>query len=193
MAEEYGEDCIFLIGGSLLGFSHDLRGSTEFFMDKISEHFPERLTTPEKAPLSSCEYLEGEELSQIMRHLVFNEDYSWQGRSPAAYKASTELPFSDVSRFELIGKSGERSSFDLRYFQIEPGGYTSLEKHLHTHTVICVRGQGLLRLGDGDILLRPYDIAYVPPLDVHQLRNESSEPFGIFCIVDRERDRPMKP
>ncbi len=193
MAEEYGGDSIFLIGGSLLGFSDDLRSSTEFFMDKIREHFPERLTPPEKIPLSSCDYPEGEELSQIISHLVFNENYSWQGRSPAAYKASTELPFRDVTRFELMGKSGEKSSFDLRYFQIEPGGYTSLEKHLHTHTVICVRGQGLLRLGDRDILLKPYDIAYVPPLDVHQLRNESSEPFGFFCIVDRERDRPMKP
>ncbi len=43
------------------------------------------------------------------------------------------------------------------------------------------------------ILLKPFDIAHVSPLDVHQLKNESSEPFGFFCIVDHERDRPMKP
>jgi len=203
MAKEYGEDAIFLIGGALLGFSGNLRNSTEFFMEKISEHFSERLTTPEREPLSACDYLEmgkiphtperSEELSQIIRHLVFEEDYSWQGRPAAVYKTSTELPFRDVTRFELIGKGGERSSFDLRYFQIEPGGYTSLEKHLHTHTIICLRGQGLLKLGERDIPLRPYDIAYVPPLAVHQLRNESPDLFGFFCIVDRERDKPMPP
>ena len=41
--------------------------------------------------------------------------------------------------------------------------------------------------------LAPFDIAYVDRRHAHQLRNESDTPFGFFCIVDRERDRPMAP
>ena len=73
------------------------------------------------------------------------------------------------------------------------GGYSSLEKHAHTHAVICVRGRGILSVGDELLQLNPLDVAYVPPLHVHQLRNESTEPFGFFCIVDHERDRPQAP
>ena len=193
MTEEYGEDVILLIGGALLSHSDDLRRSAGVFMEKIRERFSEQLTDPEEDLSAACEFPGGGQSSQTLKHLVFRDDFSWQGRSPASYKMSSELPFRNVTRFELIGKSGERSEADLRYFQIEPGGYTSLEKHLHTHTIICIRGEGLLVMDGQDILLKPFDIAHVSPLEVHQLKNESSEPFGFFCIVDHERDRPMKP
>ena len=40
--------------------------------------------------------------------------------------------------------------------------------------------------------LNEADVAYVEPLEPHQLRNETDRPFGFFCIVDHERDRPMR-
>lgn len=193
MMQEYGEDVVLLIGGALLSHSSSLQKSTETFMDRIKKRFSERLEEPEELSLSACEFSGSEQAAQILKHLAFSEDFSWESREPASYKASKELPFHGITRFELTGKSGERCKFDLRYFQIEPDGYSSLEKHMHTHTVICVRGQGVLTLEGQRVILRPFDVAYVSPLEVHQLRNESSEPFGFFCIVDRERDRPMKP
>ena len=91
---------------------------------------------------------------------------------------------------ELVGKFGEGSRTDLRYFEIEPGGYSSLEKHLHAHIVIGARGHGVLVLGSRRESLSPMDVACIGALEPHQLRNESSEPFGFFCIVDHDRDRP---
>ena len=44
-----------------------------------------------------------------------------------------------------------------------------------------------------DVVRLNLDVAYVAPLEPHQLRNETDRPFGFFCIVDRLRDRPMKP
>jgi hypothetical protein len=35
-----------------------------------------------------------------------------------------------------------------------------------------------------------FDSAYVAPLTRHQLRNK---PFGVFRIVNLERDRPQRP
>ena len=79
----------------------------------------------------------------------------------------------------------------MRYFEIEPGGYSSLEKHVHEHVVIGVRGNGVLVNSTGIHELGVHDIAYVKPLEQHQLRNNGDVPFGFYCIVDRKRDRPI--
>ena len=42
-----------------------------------------------------------------------------------------------------------------------------------------------------EVVVKPNDVAYLPPLATHQLRNETGEPFGFFCIVDHDRDRPL--
>ena len=92
-----------------------------------------------------------------------------------------------------MGKFGERTSCDLRYFEVEPGGHTSREKHLHTHIVIGARGEAVLSLGNRRVPFRQHDVAYIKPLEVHQFVNQSDAPFGFYCVVDHARDRPMKP
>lgn len=196
MARDCGVDSIFLIGGALLSDSTDLRSSTARFLDRIEQLFPQASLAPSTFPnetVSACELPGSRGAQQLLEHLRFVSGFRWDGRQPVAYKMSSDLPFRDVSRTELIGTSGERTAFDLRYFEIGPGGHSSLEKHVHTHVVIGTRGEGVLISGDRRIPVRPFDIAYIPPLQVHQLQNDSSEPFGFFCIVDHERDRPVKP
>ncbi|MCC6202309.1 MAG: cupin domain-containing protein [Gammaproteobacteria bacterium] len=187
----YGPDTVFLIGGSLLGHDPDLERGTRAFLDRIRALCGERLDLPATGFVSACE-LPGTRAG-VQTLLPFRGDYSWGGRNSAAYKTNAELPFAGVRRVELIGTHGEQTAFDLRYFELEPGGHTSLERHVHTHVIIAVRGAGVLRANGGEQPLRPFDVAYVAPLDVHQLRNDSAEPFGFFCIVDHERDRPRAP
>jgi ribulose-bisphosphate carboxylase large chain len=100
--------------------------------------------------------------------------------------------FAGVARHELTGKYGEKTSFDLRYFELEPGGYSSREKHVHEHVIIAARGVGVLEREGESQPLRQHDVAHIGPMVVHQLRNESNEPFGFYCIVDHLRDRPIK-
>ena len=95
----------------------------------------------------------------------------------------------DVSRRVLF--DGERSQFQVRYFEIEPGGYTSYEQHEHEHCVVVLRGSGEVRLDDAWSAVDPMDTVIVSSRRPHQFRNTSDEPFGILCIVDRERDRPV--
>lgn len=203
MAVECGQDSIFLIGGALLGDSADLRASTARFLSRIEELFPtsRRDVTSNASKndqgndvmISSCE-LPGPRLTQqLLEHLQFINDFRWDGREPIAYKITDDLPFRGVSRVELIGAAGEQTAFDLRYFEIVPGGHSSLEKHVHTHVVIGARGHGTLVSGGSSLSIKPFDVAYVPPLQVHQLTNSSEEPFGFFCIVDHVRDRPQCP
>lgn len=192
LSGEYGADAVFLIGGSLLGHSDDLVASTRTFQAEIARHFTPRYSAPEDAVVAvqapSQEAGEG-----VRSVLSFLAGFHWQGRSDRGYKNGNDGDFCGVRRVELIGKSGELTDFDLRYFEVQPGGYTSREKHLHTHVIVIARGQGELVLGEDAQPMRPMDIAYIKPLEVHQLRNTGQEPFGFFCIVDRERDRPMQP
>jgi len=190
MIDTYGERAIFLIGGALLSQDPDLAKGTRIYVDAIRERFGEELREPQADFASACE-LPSVKAGGLKHHIAFNADYSWQGRPETAYKGDESLPFKGVKRVELIGKTGERGAFDLRYFELEPGGYTSFERHHHTHTVIGVRGEGVvLRAGERHPL-KVNDIAYIAPMEPHQLRNENTEPFGFYCLVDRERDRPQ--
>ncbi len=198
MARQYGADAIFLIGGALLSHSGSLKQSTRDFLKRIDSHFQPRLVEPELGLASSCELPRSSpdhalQAVPVVTHLRHLSAGGWEGRPAATYKPGQTLPFRDVIRHELLGQFGEQTDFDLRYFEIGPGGFSSREKHVHTHAVICVRGQGTLTVGDEVLHLNPLDIAYVPPSQVHQLSNKSIEPFGFFCIVDHERDRPQAP
>ena len=185
VAEAYGPDAVLLIGGALLGHPKGVERGTRELLDRIREVHAEVVTEPAApgGPLPPPE----------PRRLAFRPDWSWEGRDSSPYKDAGDLAFRGVRRVELVGKFGERSRCDLRYFEVAPGGHTSLEEHLHTHVVIGVRGEGVLVLGNRRLPLRRFDVASVGPLETHQLRNETGEKFGFLCIVDHERDRPMRP
>jgi quercetin dioxygenase-like cupin family protein len=151
----------------------------------------------------------------------FNPDYTWSEVAKEPYKPSPgatrhPLPgagegimeqasvgpgtsgapetagcFCGIDRQTIIGMRGESARFHVRYFEVEPGGHSSLEKHEHEHAVICVRGKGRALAGDKVFEVGFMDALYVAPNEPHQLFNPFEEPFGFICIVDAERDRPM--
>jgi ribulose-bisphosphate carboxylase large chain len=116
---------------------------------------------------------------------------TWQGVPPQQYKVAADH-HCGVVRSVLVGERGEQTRFALRYFEIAPGGFTTLEHHRHEHAVVVMRGQGEVRLDADWHLVGFGDLVYVAPDEVHQLRNPSQEePFGFLCVVDAERDQPV--
>jgi quercetin dioxygenase-like cupin family protein len=117
--------------------------------------------------------------------------YRWQGVQLEAYKAEPAR-FKDVTRQTLLGKGpGEEAlQFVTRYFEIQPGGYSTLEYHHHPHAVVVLRGRGQVVLGGDTHEIAPYDCIYVAPDTPHQFRATGGEPLGFVCVVDRIRDRP---
>ncbi|MBL4849216.1 MAG: cupin domain-containing protein [Planctomycetes bacterium] len=117
---------------------------------------------------------------------------SWEGVTPEAYKVDSET-WRGITRQELIGKRGESPRFHVRYFEIAPGGYSTLEKHEHEHVVIPIRGRGEAQFGCYIYNVAPHDVVYVSPGDPHQFRcpEDAEEPFGFMCLVNAERDRPQ--
>ena len=94
----------------------------------------------------------------------------------------------DVVRHTLAG--GETLAFQLRYFEIAPGGFSSLEKHQHAHTIIVLRGKGTVIAGLEVFAVEPFDLVVIPPGAPHQFVNAGPEPFGFLCPVDADRDPP---
>ncbi len=119
--------------------------------------------------------------------------YTWSDVTCEAYKQGQETgrEWKSIVRQVLVGKQAEETGFHLRYFEIEPGGYSSLEKHAPAHVVITVRGQGRVVLNAQAREMQALDTVYVAPWTPHQFLAGDDEPFGFFCIVDAERDRPQ--
>ncbi len=129
-------------------------------------------------------------MSQTSR-VIRCRDYRWQGVERKAYKAEP-APFKDVTRQTLLGEGpGEEPlRFITRYFEVQPGGYSTLELHEHPHAVVVLRGTGQVVLGETVEPIAPYDCVYVAPGTTHQFRATGGEPLGFLCVVDRVRDRP---
>jgi len=123
-------------------------------------------------------------------HRFDRKSHKWSGVQKEAYK-KPDGSWADVVRHTLIGGKGENTDFHMRYFEVAPGGMTSLESHQHEHVVVCIRGEGFCIVRKKEYALGFMDVIYIPPGAPHQLRNKGKKPFGFFCIVDAERDRPV--
>jgi quercetin dioxygenase-like cupin family protein len=123
------------------------------------------------------------------RVLPMGDNFRWEGASVTEYKERADH-WCGVLRTVLVGESGEPIPFQVRYFEIAPAGFSSRESHSHEHAVIVLRGRGEVQLGESVHELGFGDVVYVAPHEVHQFRNQTSEPFGFLCIVDARRGSP---
>ena len=119
------------------------------------------------------------------------EAFRWAGVEVQPYESRVGdergMGWKDVARHAI----GSGDGFELRYFELAPGGYSRLEKHRHVHLVVALRGRGRALVGTEVVGLEPFTALYVPSLTPHRWLNESEEPFGFLCPVDAERDRPQ--
>jgi len=124
-------------------------------------------------------------------HLAQPEPFRWEGVDLLAYKEQDDT-FRSVTRQVLTdGEHGQGVS--LRYFEVAPGGHTTLEHHEHTHVVVPIRGAGSALVVDRIVPLALHDVVFVPSWGWHQFRAAEDEPLGFLCAVTVERDRPVRP
>ena len=124
----------------------------------------------------------------VRRH---SGDFHWQGVDVLAYKQDPGVPFKDVTRQVLF--EGSELPAQLRYFEVAPGGFTTLERHEHVHAVMVIRGQGQCLVGDKAYEIATHDLVNVPPMTWHQFHAAKDEPLGFLCLVAADRDRPQLP
>jgi quercetin dioxygenase-like cupin family protein len=115
----------------------------------------------------------------------------WDDVDVLAYKQADEAPFRDVTRQVLFDDPD--LACEWRYFEVAPGGWSSLERHQHVHAVLILRGGGACLVGENVYELGAHDLVSVPALTWHQFRAGPDEPLGFLCLVNAERDRPQLP
>jgi len=118
-------------------------------------------------------------------------DFHWEGVDVLAYKQEGSAPFKDVTRQVLFDSTDPPAQ--LRYFEVAPGGHTTLERHEHVHSVMVIRGRGQCLVGDRAYDLDANDLVAVPPMTWHQFRAAPDSPLGFLCLVASQRDRPQLP
>ena len=119
------------------------------------------------------------------------EGHRWEGVEHKPYKDDERALFKDISRQTLFSRPDIAG--ELRYFEVAPGGYSTLERHEHVHAVVILRGAGTALVGDRVIALAQNDLVTVPPMTWHQFRSASDGPLGFLCMVDAIRDKPQPP
>jgi quercetin dioxygenase-like cupin family protein len=119
-------------------------------------------------------------------HSIEDGEFRWQGVSVSAYGPENSRA-NRATRQILIGAEENSSHFHMRYFAVQPGGYTSLDQHAHDHGVYILHGQARLYLGDEEHELQTGDIVYIPGNEVHQFFTVGDKPFGFLCVVPAKR------
>jgi S-methyl-1-thioxylulose 5-phosphate methylthiotransferase len=118
-------------------------------------------------------------------------DYRWESVDRLQYKDESAAPFKDVTRQVLFAQPDQAT--ELRYFEVAPGGHSTLERHRHTHAVLILRGHGTVRIGETTHAVAERDLVTIDPLVWHQFHAATGSALGFLCLVAKERDRPQLP
>ena len=115
----------------------------------------------------------------------------WESVELRPYKEDERALFRSITRQVLF--SDPELAGELRYFEIAPDGFSTLERHAHMHAVLVLHGRGQCLVGDEVRRIAPHDLVTVPPWTWHQFRAASDEPLGFLCLVNANRDKPVLP
>ncbi len=118
-------------------------------------------------------------------------DYRWENVDVRAYKDEADTPYRSVTR-QVLASAPDQAG-ELRYFEVAPGGWTTLERHRHVHAVTILRGRGQALVGHEVLEIGALDFLTVPAFAWHQFRAPQGEALGFLCMVDASRDRPQLP
>jgi quercetin dioxygenase-like cupin family protein len=119
------------------------------------------------------------------------QSFRWADVPFLPYKEEGSAPFKDISRQLLFARP--KLGCELRYFEMAPGGHSTLERHEHEHAVMILRGAGQVLLGDTVHDASAHDLVTIPAWTWHQFRAAADTPLGFLCMVNSVRDRPQLP
>jgi len=83
----------------------------------------------------------------------------------------------------VIGPEEGAQNFSVRYFEIEPNGQSSFDRHAHDHGIYILRGRGRVLIGWDTHELSAGDVVYIGPNEQHQFESIGEEPLGFLCVV----------
>src|SRR3954464_3512902 len=79
-------------------------------------------------------------------HRAATADFGWENVEQRPYKEDERALYKTITRQVLF--SDPEMAGELRYFEVAPGGFSTLERHAHMHGVLILRGSGHCLVGD---------------------------------------------
>ena len=93
---------------------------------------------------------------------------------------------SGVTMRMLIGPAEGAPTFNMRLFEVAPGGHTPCHSHDWEHEVYVLGGAGEVRSPDGQVPIAASDCVLIPPNEEHQFVNTGDETLKFLCLVPRD-------
>lgn len=94
----------------------------------------------------------------IRRH---KQSFRWDGVDVHPYKEDG-THFKSISR-QTVFHGNPEMPVECRYFEIQEGGHSTLERHHHQHLVMVIRGSGQVLVGDEVNEISVNDVVHIPP------------------------------
>ncbi len=88
----------------------------------------------------------------------------------------------------LIDDRDAPVSFAMRIFRIKPGGRIPIHTHWYYHEIYCLEGEGRVKVGDEEFILRAGMVAYVPPDVPHSYENTGEKDWVFLCMIPLKKD-----
>lgn len=134
----------------------------------------------------------------MQRRVIRTTPLGFDGVEVEGYRPGDDPGGTGVSRHTIVGGRKHSAAdpgpaLELRYFELQPGAASRLEKHRHEHYVIVRDGEGYAVVGEAATEVGPGDVVYVGALELHQFVNRGDRPFGFYCVVDACRDFSQMP
>lgn len=118
-------------------------------------------------------------MSIIHKFIGKQNDLKWENVDVRDYGKE----FKGVSRQVFIGPEEDSNNFHMRYFRLDPGTHSNLERHSHEHGVLILHGSAKLQLNDEFFNVHPNDAIFISGNDLHQFVVEGDEPLGFLCVI----------
>jgi quercetin dioxygenase-like cupin family protein len=96
----------------------------------------------------------------------------------------TEAP--GVAMRTVIGRNEGAPRFAMRVFEVSPGASTPKHTHDWEHEVFVFEGEGILHTINGGQKLKPGDVVYVAPSDLHCFENIGASALRFVCCIPLE-------
>jgi quercetin dioxygenase-like cupin family protein len=83
----------------------------------------------------------------------------------------------------LITKDMGAENFAMRFFEMEPEGYSPFHSHPWEHEVFILEGEGIVVGGGEERKFRTGDVIFVPPNEKHQFKNTGETTLKFLCLI----------
>jgi len=83
----------------------------------------------------------------------------------------------------LISRKDGAENFAMRYFEVEPDGYTPRHTHDWEHEVFVLSGEGIVFCRGKEWKISPGYVVFIPPGEEHYFKNTGKEKMVFLCLI----------